>query len=372
MKLNLSNLISRISDQLASGQQASATVMFADSGGARLVEKYGAQRARQIETRVLDVLAAKTDAYGGAAIKTVGNEIMICFLDAESAVRAACEMHRAIKDDPALIGLNIPVKIGLHHGQVLVEEDKVFGDEVNVAARMLALAKADQIITTRETVGLLPADLKQKTRDLGQSWVPGKQDEMEIIEILWCDSTSQTQFVSYQDQDVLMNLLFARLFLEYRGRNIELVPDHRVFKIGRGSGNDLVVGREQVSRSHATIEFRQGKFILVDQSVNGTHLLLKDGARIFLRREEFTLHDRGIIFLGPIISEQDPDIIHYSVIQNAQEVHARENEMKKQVEQMHVEIDKAEIAKQVSEIVGSEYFKRINAVAGRLRAKRSQ
>jgi adenylate cyclase len=364
-------LISRISDQLALGQSAAATVMFADSGGgARLVEKYGAQRARQIEMRVLDILTTKTNAYSGAIINTVGNEIMICFLEAERAVRAACEMYRAIKVDPALIGLNIPVKIGLHHGQVLVEEDKVFGDEVNVAARMLALAKVDQIITTQETAGLLPADLREMTRDLGQSWVRGKQDEMEIVEIIWCDSTSQTQFVSYQD--ALMNLLFARLFLEYRGRSIELVPDHRVFKIGRGNGNDLVVGREQVSRSHATIEFRQGKFILVDQSVNGTHLLLKDGARIFLRREEFTLHDRGIIFLGPIISEQDPDIIHYSVIQNAQEVYARENELKKQVEQMHIEIDKTEIAKQVSEIVGSEYFKHINAVAGRLRAKRSQ
>ncbi len=371
MKLNLGSLISKINDQLALGQQASATVLFADSGGGtRLVEKYGAQRARQIETRVLDILTAKTDAYGGAVVTTVGNEIMICFLDAEKAVRAACEMHRTLKDDRELIGLNIPVRIGLHHGQVLVEEDKVFGDEVNVAARMLALAKADQIITTRETIGLLPPDLKQTTRDLGQSWVPGKQDEMEITEILWCDSTSQTQFVSYKD--VLMDLLFARLFLEYRGKNIELVPDHRVFKIGRGNGNDLVVSREQVSRSHATIEFRQGKFILVDQSVNGTHLLLKDGARIFLRREEFTLHDRGIIFLGPIISEQDPDIIHYSVIQNAQEVYARENELKKQVEQMHIEIDKDEIAKQVGEIVGSEYFKHINAVAGRLRAKRSQ
>jgi class 3 adenylate cyclase len=372
MKLNLSKLMSKISNRSAPDQQASATVLFADSGGGtRLVEKYGVQRARQIEKRVLDVLTAKTDAYGGAIIKTVGNEIMICFPDAERAIRAACEMHRSIKDDPALIGLNVPLKIGLHHGQVLVEENKVFGDEVNIAARMLALAKADQIITTQETAGLLPADLKQMTRNLGQSWVPGKQDEMEIIEIIWHDSNSQTQVViGYQE--ALMNLLFARLFLEYQGKSIELVPDHRVFTIGRGSGNNLVVGREQVSRSHATIEFRQGKFILVDQSANGTWLLLENGAHIFLRREEFTLYHRGVISLGQDISEQDPDIIHYSVIQNAQEVYARENELKKQAEQMHIEIDKAEIAKQVSDIVESEYFKRLSARASHLRAKRSQ
>lgn len=350
------------------------TVLFADgSGNARLADKHGARRAQQIEAQVLDVLTTQTNAYGGMIINTIGNQIMSCFPDPEKAVRAACKMHRTVKDDPALIGLNISIKIGLYHGRVLVEKDKVFGDAVDVAARMMTLAKADQIVTTLETVGLLPADLEQMVHNLGRSSMPGKQDEMEIIEIIWRDSTSQaqeTQVFSYQE--VLINLLFARLFLEYRGRSIELVPGHRVFMIGRSRANDLVVSGEQVSRSHAAIESRQGKFILVDQSVNGTHLLMKDGTRIFLRHEEFTLHDRGIISLGPTISEQDPDIIHYSVIQNAQEVYARENELKKKAEQMNIEIDKVEIAKQVSEIVESEYFKHINAVAGQLRAKRSQ
>ncbi len=369
MKLNLGRLLSKTNDRSASPRQVSATVLFADGGGSRLFEKYGAQRGRQIEMRVLGVLTAKIGAQGGVVVKAAGDEIMSCFPDPERAVRAACEMQRGLKDDSALIGLNISVKIGLHHGQVLVEEDKVFGDAVNVAVRMFTLAKADQIITTQETAGLLPADLGQMARDLGQSWVPGKQGEMEITEIIWRDSTSQTQVVIYQE--ALMKLLFARLFLEYRGKSIELMPDHRVFKIGRGAGNDLVVSREQVSRSHATIEFRQGKFILVDQSANGTHLLLENGARIFLRREEFTLHDRGIIFLAPIVSEQDPDIIRYSVIQNAQEVYAREHELKKQNQDIHIEIDHADCARQVGEILESEYFKRINTLASRLRAERS-
>ncbi|MFO1422555.1 MAG: adenylate/guanylate cyclase domain-containing protein [Candidatus Competibacteraceae bacterium] len=358
-----------MNDRSASPREALATVLFADSGSTRLFEKYGAQRGRQIEIQILDVFTTRIGAQGGVVVKAAGDEIMSCFPDPEQAVQAACEIQRALKENSALVGLNIPVKIGLHHGPVLVEEDKIFGDAVNIAARMCALAKTDQIITTQETVGLLPTSLGQMTRNLGQSWVPGKQHEMEIIEIIWRDSTSQTQVVAYQE--ALMKLLFARLFLEYRGRNIELVPDHRVFKIGRGIGNDLVVSREQVSRSHATIEFRQGKFILVDQSANGTHLLLENGARIFLRREEFTLHDRGTIFLAPIVSEQDPDIIRYSVIQNAQEVYAREHELKKQNQEIHIEIDTTDCAKQVSEIVESEYFKRINALASRLRAERS-
>jgi class 3 adenylate cyclase len=311
MKLNLSKLISVLGDRSASQQQVSATVLFADiSGSTRLFEKYGDLRARRIEARVLDLLTARTDANGGAVIKTIGDEIMSRFPDARQAVRAACEMHQALRDDPELVELNISIKVGLHHGPVLVEKNDVFGDAVNIAARMVSLAKADQIITTRETVGFLSADLQDMTRSLGPSRVRGKQDEMEIVEVIWHDTTSLTQMANARED--LRDLLFARLVLEYRGRSIELVPTTQSFTIGRGERNSLVVDRELVSRSHAVIEFRQGKFILVDQSTNGTYLLLENGARLFVRREEFTLHDRGIICLGQGVSEQNPDIIRYS------------------------------------------------------------
>lgn len=312
MKLKLSKLMSSVlGDHSASQRQISATVLFADiCGSTRLFEKYGDLRARRIETRVLDLLTARTDANGGAVIKTIGDEIMSRFPDPQQAVRAACEMHQALKDDPELAQLNIAIKIGLHHGSVLVEDNDVFGDAVNVAARMVALAKADQIITTRGTVGFLSSDLQDMTRSLGQSRVRGKQDEMEIVEVIWHDATSLTQMASVRED--LRGLLFARLVLEYRGRSIELIPGLQSFTIGRGETNNLVIDRELVSRSHAVIEFRQGKFVLVDQSTNGTYLLLENGARLFVRREEFTLHDRGIICLGQAVSEQNPDIIRYA------------------------------------------------------------
>lgn len=313
--MKLSNLMSVLGDRMAARQQVSATVLFADiCGSTRLFEKYGDWQARQIESRVLDLLTAKTTEFDGTVIKTIGDEIMSRFPDAERAVNAACEMHAAIKDDPSLLELNIAVKIGLHHGPVLVEQDDLFGDAVNVAARMVSLAKADQIITTRETVRQLPDDLEQMTRSLGRSRVRGKQDEMEIVEVIWQESASLTQLVSIGQQEELRSLLFARLILEYRGGTFEVMPDSQIFTIGRGNKNNLVVDRELVSRSHADIEFRQGKFILVDRSTNGTYLLLENGARFFVRREEFTLHDRGIICLGQAVADNNPDLIHYQCV----------------------------------------------------------
>ncbi len=314
MKLKLGSLISGLADRGATHQQISATVLFADiCGSTRLFEKHGDVRARQIETQVLDMLTAKTSAHGGEVIKTIGDEIMSRFADAESAVRAACEMHQTLKDDPALAQLNIAVKIGLHHGPVLVEKNDVFGDAVNIAARMVSLSKADQIITNRETVGHLPAEIERMTRSLGQSQVRGKQEEIEICEVIWYESTSLTQMATGHHEE-LRSLLFARLVLEYRGKKLELVPTAQTFSIGRGERSSLVVDRELVSRSHADIEFRQGKFILVDHSTNGTYLLLENGARFFVRREEFNLHDRGIICLGQVVVEDNPDLIRYQCV----------------------------------------------------------
>lgn len=317
MKLKLGNLKFILGDRSASQEQMTATILFADiCGSTRLFEQYGDVQARLIETRVLDALTNETGAYGGVVIKTIGDEIMCRFPSAEQAVQSACDMHRAIKDDPALAKLNIAIKIGLHHGPVLAENNDVFGDAVNVAARMVSLSKADQIITTGETVRLLPNALNYATRNLGQSSVRGKQDDMEIAEVIWNDTTSLTQMAGVGLNQDLRSLLAARLVLEYRGKPIELLPEQlrsQTFKIGRGErNNDLMVDRELVSRTHAAIEFRQGKFIFKDESTNGTYLLMENGARFFVRREEFTLQDRGLICLGQAVKEDNPDLIRYS------------------------------------------------------------
>ncbi len=60
------------------------------------------------------------------------------------------------------------------------------------------------------------------------------------------------------------------------------------------------------------------------------------------------------------------------VIQNAHEVRARENQLKQKIQELHIEIDEIKRAKQVGEIVESDYFKRLRAQASQLRAGRSK
>jgi class 3 adenylate cyclase len=371
IRLNPS-LISQTNDHSSLNQPPSVTLLLADSSISKFFERFSAQYAQQISSKVQQIFEDQIRANGGDLIKITGDDILSYFLNVEEAVFTACEINKAIRDDLSLIGLNIPIRAGLHHGQVLLKGDKISGDAIAIVDRVLKLAKEGQILTTQETANLLPERIKELMRSVGKFWIPNRQDDVEITEILWYESSdSQTQVISYQAA-ALRNLLFARLFLEYRGKIIELIPGHRIFKIGRNKENDLVVSGEQVSRSHAIIEFRQGKFVLVDQSANGTHVLMENAACIFLRREAFTLHDQGKIFLGHTASKEDSDMIHYSVIQNAEEVYTRESQIKNHVQNMHIEIDKKEVSDQVRGIIESDYFKRLNAIAGQLRTKRTR
>ena len=64
-------------------------------------------------------------------------------------------------------------------------------------------------------------------RDLGRSWVRGKKDEVDIVEIIWHDSTSPRPNWPAAAGE-LRSLLFARLVLDYRERTIEVVPGSQI------------------------------------------------------------------------------------------------------------------------------------------------
>ena len=73
---------------------------------------------------------------------------------------------------------------------------------------------------------------------------------------------------------------------------------------------DLIVKGDLISRYHSKIEHRRGKFIITDQSTNGTFIKTSGGQIIFLRREEFTLFGSGFISLGRKVNLADDNIIH--------------------------------------------------------------
>ncbi len=82
--------------------------------------------------------------------------------------------------------------------------------------------------------------------------------------------------------------------------------------LGRGIDCELIIQGELISRYHSKVEHRRGKFIITDQSTNGTFIKTEDGLDIFLRREELALYGAGYISLGKQVDRTDIDLIHFS------------------------------------------------------------
>lgn len=292
-------------------EKTKLAIVFADiSKSTQLFEAYGNLRARNIVSHTLNLLAEVTTKYEGTVIKTIGDEIMCTFDDLEKAVEAVIRMPQSLLEDPVLVDIGISIKVGLHFGDVLREEKDVYGDAVNVAARMVQLARAEQVITTRDTVDMLPQYQHASMRSLGVVPVRGKQKDIEIYELIWqTDATDLT--IMHGQSSFVRRGPRAQLTLRYSGKDITVEKEKMPFMIGRGEKNDLVVQDQSVSRTHATIEYRRGKFILIDRSTNGTFLQILDEETVFLHRDQMHLRREGIILLGQDGSDSCDHAIHF-------------------------------------------------------------
>lgn len=275
------------------------TILFADvSGSTRLFELKGDVEARRLIANVLNALTIVCNSHGGRVIKTIGDEIMCTFRSALQGVLAACDMQRKMARDIEFVRDNLAVRIGLHHGEALLEDNDVFGDAVNVAARMTSLAKREQIVTTASSLRELTGP-PISVRSLGRARVSGKLLPIEIVDVVWQEDTSGMTTVQRAVRTMSAEVAEpTRLVLRFKDQVVELTPESEPISLGRESTNKLTVTADWVSRNHATIEYKRGHFVLSDRSTNGTWVKLGSDDEMRLSRDEVHLRKSGTISLG--------------------------------------------------------------------------
>src|SRR4029077_14494197 len=132
----------------------------------RLYESLGDDIAFREVRECLTMFEEETKTHKGRIVKTIGDGSMCVFGDVNAAVQAACEMQQRLQKRQALKGHQIEIRIGLHLGPVLIEDNDVYGDTVNTASRMAQFAAGGQIIATGEAVSQLSPALRSATRRL--------------------------------------------------------------------------------------------------------------------------------------------------------------------------------------------------------------
>ena len=128
-----------------------------------------------------------------------------------------------------------------------------------------------------------------------------------IYDLLWRQDTVTSLFAGAGG----VVEIASQLQLRYADRTFLINSPCTSFSIGRDPSNCLVAIASPVSRNHATIDFIRGKFVLVDTSTNGTYVLTHDQQALYLRREALPLWGHGLIGLGALATEDNPDVVHY-------------------------------------------------------------
>lgn len=278
-------------------QPIELAVLFADiTGSTRLYEKLGTARAMECVARCLKLMQGSAVGCGGRVVQTIGDEVLCVFPTASAAAQAAAEMQLRVALEEPAFGQRLQIHVGLQFGPVLEQGEGVFGDCVNVAARMVKLAKPSQIIAAKDCVEALTQPWKAQTRAIGKLPVKGRHEEIDVYEVLWQPSEEMTYMTdgnsfSWQKRQ-------AQLRLAHSGKEIVLGSGRVFIKLGRDSSSDVVISDRKASRDHARIERRLDKFVLVDVSSNGTFVTFDGGLEVALKHEEVVLHGHGSISFG--------------------------------------------------------------------------
>ena len=103
-----------------------------------------------------------------------------------------------------------------------------------------------------------------------------------------------------------------RLRLRFHERELVLEERHLSLTMGRSADNDLVMKGHLISRLHARIEITRNKFVLIDQSTNGTFVQSLDGEESFVRRDSLQIRGQGMIGLGRLPEQGSPQTIRYT------------------------------------------------------------
>lgn len=285
-------------------------VLFADvSDSTGLYQKLGDATARNIITACLSEIIGLLPRFDGRAIKTIGDEVMCVFPTADLAVLAASEMQSRVT---AVKPANYPVLIhvGLHHGSVLVEDGDVFGDAVNAAAYLTAIAMPEQILTTEATEKCLSAALKSCVQPIFRVILKGSMEESTAYQVVWRNDNLEMTDVNLHTRKLIQGDM-GSLVLTLDDRRARVDQWHPEVMVGRAVDCDLIVTDKCASRRHLTVKLLRTNFYLIDHSVNGTFVSLGSGEEVHVLRSEVMLEGSGQIMLGRRRVERPEDAIQF-------------------------------------------------------------
>ena len=122
-----------------------AAIMFTDIQGYTALMQQDEEKALKLRNRHREVFNAITKKFKGKILQYYGDGTLSTFNSAIDAVRCGIELQLAFREEP-----QIPIRIGIHSGDIIFTEDDIIGDGVNVASRIESLAAAGSVLISEK------------------------------------------------------------------------------------------------------------------------------------------------------------------------------------------------------------------------------
>lgn len=285
-------------------------VMFADiAGSTGLYESLGDARAHRVVAAALQLMSDAVRTCAGRIVKTVGDELLCTFPSADDGARGSIAIQQALAGRQVPQAERVAVRIGVNYGSLVEAAGDVFGDSVNVAARLVEIARPHQILTTATFVERLSPAQRSRARELELIGVRGRDSYVPVWELAWRAEDQQTQRVLSPARQARTGSL---LRLEFRGRSWELWREGDALTMGRDESSHVLLDGQLASRYHARIMVRNRKFILTDHSTNGTYVLPEGGETVAVMHEEYLLEGNGEISFGRVRANAGNESLRYT------------------------------------------------------------
>ncbi|MFO1061751.1 MAG: adenylate/guanylate cyclase domain-containing protein [Dongiaceae bacterium] len=171
----------------ASADRRLAAVLAADVAGyTRLMEADAAGTLAEL-MRQRAAITAVVEAHGGRIANTAGDSLLIEFGSAADAFECAIAIQRAAGDDGGerrVPERALRFRIGVHLGDVLARDGDLFGDPVNIAARLEAIAEAGGIVVSEAVYQQVRRSLDVGFEDLGRQALKNVSEDMRTFRVL--------------------------------------------------------------------------------------------------------------------------------------------------------------------------------------------
>jgi TolB-like protein/class 3 adenylate cyclase/Tfp pilus assembly protein PilF len=153
-----------------------AAILFTDIVGYTGMMQQNEENALLIMSRYTSVLNKLITDHGGKILNDYGDGNLCSFSSATQAVQCALCVQQLLQTD-----LKVPLRIGLHVGEIIFEGEKVMGDGVNVASRIQSLGLANSILFSKEVFDKIKNQPEFNTICLGFFEFKSVEEPMEVF-----------------------------------------------------------------------------------------------------------------------------------------------------------------------------------------------